>query len=293
MHFNLARSTYDGQDAINQSVLVDFIYAATPAHFIFDQLTKKPDEDYIRIGNAIDCLVSSPSEFDDLFATAPEAYPSEPKKKGDPPVDKPWTLQSNWCKAWWQATLDAGKTPLTIDETKRVRGMIAGLERHEDIPPRIQDAHRQVCLIAVHPTLGFRMKALIDILPDVTSEVIYDLKSIGRPATPSQWSDQIAKCAYHLQASFYLAMARYCGIPATKFGWFVVESSPPHEAAIYYYDESDEEIQTARTRYTEAIPRYMQCKESGIWPGHSRDWIKAKLKPWQLSGRTEDYERLT
>lgn len=297
VHFNVPRERYDADPGLNQSTLSDFIYAATPAHFRYEQDHPK-DRDYLRIGNAIDCLVSTPSEFKDRFPIAPETYPSEPKKKGDPPVEKPWTLQSNWCKTWWQAVLWDGKTPLTPKELERVQGMAAGLNRHPDIQRILASAQRQVCLIAIHPILGYRLKCLLDILQDTDSEIIYDLKSIGRPATPRQWSDQIAMCALHLQAGFYMEVARYCGIPAKRFGWLVVESNPPHEAAVYYLDDGyegivDEEILTARVRYTDAMPRYMACKEANRWPGHSTDWIKAKLKPWQLQGRQEDYERLT
>jgi hypothetical protein len=297
VHFNVPREVYDADPGLNQSTLSDFIYAATPAHYKWDRDHPK-DQDYLRIGNAIDCLVSTPSEFKERFPVAPETYPAEPKKKGDPIEQKPWTLNSNWCKGWWKSRVDAGLTPLTPAELERVSGMVDGLERHPDIPRILTTAQRQVCLIAIHPILGYRMKALLDVLPDVNSEVIYDLKSIGRPATPTQWGDQIAQMAYHIQGAFYCEIARYCGIPAKRFGWLVVESNPPHESAVYYYDDGhdgivDEEITAARTRYTDAMPKFMACKEADRWPGHSTDWIKVKLKPWQLTGRTEDYERLT
>lgn len=297
IYHDLPRSTYDAQEALNQSVLSSFIYAATPAHFRWEQDHPK-EMDYLRIGNAIDCLVSTPSEFKERFPVTPETYPAEPKKKGDLPIDKPWNKNSQWCQEWWQSRVDAGLTPLTPKELQRVSGMVDGLNRHPDIPSILADAQRQVCLIAIHPILGVRMKALLDILPDSNADIIYDLKSIGRPATPRQWGDQIAMCALHLQAAFYMEVARYCGIPAKRFGWLVVESNPPHEAAVYYLDDGyggivDEEITTARIRYTDAMPHYMKCKESNRWPGHSTDWIKVKLKPWQLNGRQEDYERLT
>lgn len=292
IHFDVPRSQYEADPGINQSALKAFLYAPTPAHFRYEEQHAEPDPDYIRIGNAIDCLVSSPSDFKQLFAVTPENYPCEPTSK-DPRREKPWTLQSNWCKDWWKQVIAEGKTPLTIPERDRVRGMVDGLERHEDIPRILSTAHRQVCLIAVHPKLGYRMKALLDVLPDVHSEWIYDLKSFGQPATPRLWFDQVGKQGYHIQAAYYLEIARLCGIPATKFGWPVVESQPPHEPAVYWLEEGDEEIEAARKFYTDIMPQFVACRTADDWPGHSRDWIKVKLKPWQLRNEGPDYERLT
>ena len=320
IHYNVSRAVYDADPGLNQSLLKDFIKA--PSALAFDAKRNpekyggtKPEIDpaHFRVGNAIDCLLSEPKTYPERFIVSPETYQMQMMKcpscggvtdsqkcakckteRTPIQVDKPWNYAATHCIEWREAQTKAGKCVLSIPEAKQVSGMIEGIYRHPDISPILENAKRQVCLIANHPVFGYRMKGLLDLLVDSQPEWIFDNKSSGVGADPVQFHDQCAKLRYHLQAAFYMQLARLCGLEQVKkFGFIVVESQIPHDAVIHYFEEGDPEIELAREKYTEAMPKLVALLEGNRYPGYSNDWIKIKFKPWQIAENRAEYERLS
>lgn len=320
IHYGVPRSAYDADPGISQSLLKEFIKA--PSALAFDAKRNpekyggtKPEIDpaHFRVGNAIDCLLSEPKTYPERFIVSPETYSvqmmqcprclgitdsqkcSKCKTERVPiQVDKPWNYVATHCVEWRDAQTKAGKCVLSIPEAKQVSGMIEGIYRHPNVPTILENSKRQVCLIANHPVFGYRLKGLLDLLPDCYPEWIFDNKSSGVGAAPAQFHDQCAKLGYHIQAAFYMQLARWCGLERiNNFGFIVVESVIPHDTVVHVFSEGDPEIELAREKYTEAMPKLVALLEGDRYPGYSNDWIKIKFKPWQLNPNLPQYEGLS
>lgn len=294
IHFGVPREAYEADPGINQSTLKKFAAAKTPYHFKFERDNPKPeDKDFLRIGTALDTLIWSPSEFKDRIAIAPETYPAEPKKKGEPPVEKPWTLQSNWCKDWWTAAIACKKTPLLEKERQQVKGMLGGLMAHEDVPAILDNCERHAVIIANHPTLGYRMKGELDLWPSAHSQELgrwyFELKSDGEGADDPSFHDKCWRIGYVKQISFYLMLARFIGFEDMhSCGVIAIESFPPYQCKVHYSHWDDEEVAKERKWIEEWMPRYMACVEKDEWPSYPKSWSRIRYpKPWMLKDKEQ------
>lgn len=293
IHFGVSRSEYESDTGINQSTLKDFSRAKTPYHFKYERDNPvEKDKDYLRIGTALDTLIWSPSEFKDRIVIAPATYPCEPTKK-DPRTEKPWTLQSEWCKAWWEEALKKGKTPLMEKERKQVAGMLAGLERHPDVPGILENCERHVVIIAIHPTLGCRMKAELDLWPMTHSDALgqwyFELKTDGEGADDPTFHKKCWKIGYVRQIAYYLTLARYAGFDRIhSCGVIANESFPPYSTKVHEAHWDDEDVATERAWIDETLVKYMACVESGNWPEYPAGWSKIRYP--RYAKRKGDFE---
>lgn len=292
IHFGVTRAVYDADPGINQSTLKKFAAAKTPAHFKYERDNPpEQDKDFLRIGSALDTLIWSPSEFKDRFVVAPSTYPCKPTAK-DPRTEKPWTLKADWCKEWWEEAIAAGKTPLMESERQQIKGMLDGLQRHEDVPAILENCERHVVLIANHPTLGYRLKAELDLWPSAHSQELgkwyFELKSDGQGADDLAFHEKCFKIGYVKQIAFYLQMARLIGFDEMhSCGVIVGESFPPYEAKIHYAHYDDQDVAKERAWFDEVIPKYMTCVESGKWPGYPQAWSKIRYPGWARRDRPD------
>lgn len=284
IQFNLPREVYDADPGINQSLLKAFHYAPTPAHFKYEHDNPKEKECY-KLGNAIDLLVSAPDKFRDTYILAPEKYPT---KDGE----KPWNNNATYCKEWNAEQKALGRIVLKPKELDQLRGMCEGLLRNTDIRRILETSQKQVGLFAMHDLSDHRFKGLVDLLPDIHSEWLFDLKKTGIGAGEKLFFDQVCKFGYHIQASFYITLARSCGVPVKKFGFLVVEDFPPYETAIHYIEYGDPEYLVGEKIWREALPRYIECRSKDEWQGYPSHWTKVRFKKWQIEERADEYERL-
>lgn len=296
IYHNLPREQYDAQVAIRSSAIKAFHKAKTPAHYRYDADHPK-DKSHFRIGNALDALIESPVKFMQQFVTTPESYPCKPTA-ADPRTEKPWSMSANFCKDWVAQAQSTGKTVLSVDERDQVRGMFNGLQGHQDIPAILKNCSRQTCIIAIHPTLGLRMKGLVDLFPNKESAMhgtwLFDLKSTGMGADCPSFHKQIYDQCYHIQAAVYLDLARFSGLTEIKsFGFIAIESDPPHGAAIHVLDYDDKETQKGRDIYYEIAPKLQARIDAGTWPSYPTDWHKVRFKPWMMRENTQAIEVLT
>lgn len=291
IHHEVSREQYEADPGIRQSHIKKFIQAKTPAHFRYAMDHAEEDKDYLRMGSALDCLIDNPSMFQDRFAVAPTMYPCEPTKK-DPRTVKPWTMAADWCKEWKADRERAGQTFLTIPEYERVVGMFSGLEQNSDIRKVLRNCERQVCIIAIHPAFGCRMKCLIDLWPLVDSpahgEWAFDLKSTGMGADDHSFHKQCWQVQYNLQAYWYMFCAQLAGFDDLKsFGLIAAESDAPYGTKVHYFEWDDKEIELARRKVDDHLPRYMECLENNLWPGYSEAWAKVRSRSWMLAEERE------
>jgi hypothetical protein len=96
----------------------------------------------------------------------------------------------------------------------------------------------------------------------------------------------IANYGYHQQAPFYIDGVRAVGLDGDpQFIFIFQEKAPPYLITPVQLIWEDEQV--GRQRNRNAIERYRDCRESGIWPGHTDDIEYISLPPWARS--REDY----
>lgn len=107
---------------------------------------------------------------------------------------------------------------------------------------------------------------------------LVDLKTTG-DASPEGFSRSVFNYRYHVQAAFYSDGLYYCeGTYPKGFVFIAVEKEYPFAVGVYYADE--EVMERGYTEYMEDLETYVQCKQSGIWPGYSEKIVPIQVPAW-------------
>lgn len=242
-YHRLPRASKSGLDKI----------ARSPAHYrCRDQ--KEPSK-AMRIGTALHSRV--------LEGIAPLVIPSFSGKGSV-------ALRDEWKAA------HEGALILSDDEAESVEAMCASIYAHPIAGPafRRTDGRAEVSALWTCPDTGVECKSRFDwLLPSA----IVDLKTTA-DASADAFARSVASYRYHVQASYYLQAAAFCGLSVEHFLFATVETAPPYAVAIYQLD--DEALEIGRKLYLRDLRRLQQCRDSGEWPGYSTDIQTLSLPKW-------------
>lgn len=281
LHFNVPVALYRADPGYNQSALKAFGEARTPAHYRYeaDHPTLQ-DKDFIRIGSYVDDFLFGGDM--EKYCIAPDTYPCEATKK-DPRTAKPWTYQANYCTDWRDTKKAKGFTVLTTEELNRANGCITAVNWHEDWRATLKLCVFQVVVIAIHPTLGYRLKGAIDMYPKMFIDWIWDGKT-GDDASVPGFTHKAEQLGYNIQSRFYMDLLRWCPeeIEVNNFGFFVVESEPPHGVNTHFTTYDSPECVRAAELISQWLPAYHKCVTEGKWPSYPAQWNKLMFKKWAL-----------
>lgn len=228
----------------------------------------------MRYGNLLDAMLLAPEYFEDNFIRRPDTYPAE-GKKGEAPVEKPWSGNSTWCKEWMEGAAKANLTPFKTEDEASAMAAIRRLESDPDIARVLNNSTKQV-LIVVHysdPKTGLvvPVKALVDIVPGSKPEndSLADLKTAA-DACGETWPSHVFKMGYHYQAAMYLDAYNACtGEDRQLFRHIVSESEEPFEPALRCL--SSEFIELGRNEYQRDLELFCQCVVTDKWPGYKQE----------------------
>lgn len=95
---------------------------------------------------------------------------------------------------------------------------------------------------------------------------VADLKT-AHDASPKGFNKSVGTYGYHVQERWY--EDAHTAETGTELDWFkfiVVESSAPHLVGVYDLDFMWEDI--AKTKAKRGRELYLECTESGVWPGY-------------------------
>lgn len=127
-----------------------------------------------------------------------------------------------------------------------------------------EQGRNELSVYAKDPETGVLVRCRFDRLLDRGFSP--DLKTTT-DASPSGFSNAIAKYGYAFQAAFYLDTYYWAtGDVLDGFGFIAVESKAPHNVMCYRLD--DESIEVGRNQYRSALNTYANCLESGRWEGY-------------------------
>jgi hypothetical protein len=150
---------------------------------------------------------------------------------------------------------------IMLSKTDRVKALAMFEEPHkyfEGIPGK-----PEMTLLAVDPASGVELKGKADWLPEnPDSDGVYrirDYKTEGgdlRDFSRAAW-----RLGYHVQAAFYMRLARLCGLPEPfGFEFVVQEKKRPYDFMVYRMDESSPEIRYAIRRIDQGLARIAKLR---------------------------------
>jgi hypothetical protein len=254
----------------------------SPGQFKYYMDNGKPKTKALRFGDAFDCLVLEPHDFEQRFVmTRPcTAIIASGKTKGKP-CGSPGKSKID---GEWRCGKHGGSdedTPPELDalshiDMAKMRAMKKSLYAHPVASRLLQPPARAQVAIVGH-LLGELTSGKLDLLNERDNHII-DLKTSENPYPWAFWRD-VSKYGYDMQAFTYSALAsghKLIDAAKTTMTWIVVGknamygcgSDAPHPVFVYSIRLAADGpiIKRGIRRYKELIAMYAQCKESGNWP---------------------------
>ena len=241
-----------------------------------------------KYGSIIDCYILDRYRFSDKYAAAPKGYFNEKEGK-----DKPWNWNATICKEW--RDIQQGKIIIKIEDLVACEKALDSICKDEIINNLINHSDKQVMITAVWQSdnLQIPLKTLIDLVPRRQSnfnQYLCDFKTC-KNASPSQWSREVYRYGYHVQAAFYIDMY-YAATGEARDGFVHIlqESFAPYEVGRRLL--SEEFIELGRQIYQEALKKYCECWRKNIWPGYDDDsrnnidgFTICEPESWMIGGK--------
>ena len=234
-----------------------------PAKFRYEQLHPSPPTKSMELGTAAHKMVlgiGAPIEMVDA---------------------KDWRTKA--AKEAADAARARGAVPLLPGDYFRVQEMALAIKTHP-VAGALLDPGRgglpERSLFWVDPEFGVWCRSRLDWMPPPTTGrfVIVDYKTTSS-AGPEALPKHVANFGYHVQADFYCRGIRALGIHEDPDFLFVFqETEAPYLITTAQLDE--ETMWAARQANQEALERYRDCLESGIWPGYDEEIQLVSLPPW-------------
>ena len=106
---------------------------------------------------------------------------------------------------------------------------------------------------------------------------IYDLKTM-RDTTTRAINRDVVNFKYYLQAAWYQQGIYELTGELLPYYIVGVEKEPPYLARVMKV--SDDYLAIGRAHMAQAIDLYLECTETGVWPGHSADIGLLTPPPW-------------
>jgi exodeoxyribonuclease VIII len=242
-------------------------------------------------GNLVDCLILTPSQFNDRYAVRPDTYAttrmecpvcksmSESKscrkcneERKPVIVELPWNGNATKCEEWLAGQRD-GVNVISKDEALNAQDAVRRLLLDATIAAFIAASDTQVHVAGEwHDKatgLVIPVQCLIDLVPRLDSEfrkLLGDLKTT-RNAGQRQFARWCFTAGYHVQAAFDLEIYKAAtGEDRTNWAFILSENFPPFEPGKRMLAESFTDI--GKLAFEHALARYARCLKTGEWPSY-------------------------
>lgn len=173
-----------------------------------------------------------------------------------------WQGNRTECKAFIKQQKLAGRTVLTPNDVKTIRGMARSLADEPLAIDLLRGAVEQTLIVRDEET-GIWLKARPDVIP--TSDGMFaDLKT-----TPSvldfDLKMTLRNYGYHMQGALIWEVCEMLGLPFDGFALIFVEKKAPFCTRII--ELTDDDLGRGRLQNRAMIRRLKRCLDSGTWPG--------------------------
>ncbi len=230
---------------------------------------RKESTEAMTWGTLMDCYLTCPDRFDDLFAVKPDTYPAADG------TDKKWSGNANFCKDWVEEHSD--REIITSDDVLEAQKAIAAIKASPDVAEVFAISQKQVMVAGIwtDKATGIRipLRALLDLVPDAKhaewGKDIGDSKT-ARNGNPAKWDRVCDDGGYDFQAALYLDMFNAAtGEGRDGFIYCIQENEPPYHVTTPIPALSPEFIIFGRMKYMSALAYYAECLRRNVWPGYA------------------------
>lgn len=234
------------------------IFTQSPAHY-FDKsylnpdLEEEDDKEAFILGRAAHHLLLGEDEFSTLFVMRPEEAPD----------GREWNGNNLTCKAWLAEQTKAGRTVLTPEQIKQIRGMARALAKNEMVQNGILNGQIEQTLVWKDKETGIWLKSRPDAIPNDSGDGA-DLKTTRNFG----WDldNSASKLRYDIQGALLKwGLKQVFGIDMTSFSLVFVESKRPHCVDVLTFHNED--IEQAEKDLRVALRTFARCVETGDWFG--------------------------
>lgn len=132
----------------------------------------------------------------------------------------------------------------------------------------LSDGRAEVSAYAIDPFTEVPIRGRFDWLRD--DGWIIDLKTT-KDAEPSEFAKSIANFKYHMQAAWYIDLARANGVDVKGFRFVAVEKTPPYLVSVV--ELTEEAISFGAELGHKARQMWAECRESDYWPDWGHDLV--------------------
>ena len=173
-----------------------------------------------------------------------------------------WHGNRTECKVFLKQQATAGRTVLTPNDVKVIRGMARSLAEEPLAVDLLQGAVEQT-LIAKDPETGIWLRARPDVIPS-SDGMFADLKT-----TPSVLDIDLKRTlrdyGYHQQGAVIWQVCELLGLPFEGFVLIFIEKKSPFCTRIV--ELTDDDLGRGRLQNIAMMRRLKKCIDSGAWPG--------------------------
>jgi hypothetical protein len=264
---NMSRSDYDRLPALSATVLKKWLsLGEIPSKFAYWMQTRwdEAPSEAMLIGNALDWRLLG-GLFSAKYAVAPD-------------VDRRTTAG----KAVWNGfkAANKGKTVLTAGQAEKVEAMTGSVRTAETADGILGNCKK---MVLCGELWGFPCKAEVDLFTP-TSEHLLDLKT-ARDVSEYCFGKALIDLGYDCQASFYLSLARACGLKKDIFDFLCVENEAPWTCMVYSFDLEDLDhrllFDACLIKLERAANEIVTRLQTNNFT-NSKDWKLVKVPEWAL-----------
>lgn len=291
--------TYHKMPALSNSGMKTLLNCPAKYYYKYISGEYEPKEKpYFKIGKAAHCyLLEGRGKFEEIYWNNPYA---ELKKDELINVLKDFGYDDSIKKMLVSDLTElilekAGIKPKEIHLTKSELNQVVNMARSAlaDKKARAalsQKGESELSIFWQDDKTGVWLKCRPDYLP-------YDCLNVpdyktAESAKPDTFFNTFMKYGYFMQAAMYrIGIKEVCGVDVENFFFLVQEKEPPYVAQIYNPDVRHI-IAWGEKAIRNAIDKYIECQETGIWQAYSDKIIELRIEPApEELGTTYDKEQ--
>lgn len=275
--YDIPEDVYHADPAVTPSLSssgAKTILNKTPYHFWYERENPRERTKAMNYGAAAHMALLEPKRFAQHYYVTPEGFSKHHTKKWAAEIEEFAVAEA------------AGKKELTFKENEAVKGVLAGMKRHEDILGQFFSAPTEQSAFWYDEVFKIWRRCRFDFFPRPGGRIFSDYKTAsprnGGGLDEQFLLRQIVDYGYHQQAAWYLDGVKaldLCDHPAGPAFLFIFqESTPPHDIRIV--ELPDSVIDMGRVKNAKAMDLFARGIETGEWPSYDREVVQLQMPQW-------------
>ena len=287
IYHDLPAEQYHAHHGISNSQLK---HLDPPARFPVAMLEKVEPTPWMRMGTLVHHAILEPDKPFPAITVQPETYPAPAThadvKAGKIAAGEPlkWSNNAKWCKGWYAAQKQAGQDVMSAQEFEVLNGCVKALTNDHLVSRSLAEGEGEVSFLAPLTLPSGREVLRRGRIDWVRQPVIYDIKVVQEGMGAREAFEKLAfERRYHVQAAYYMDGLNSMATPGDEveaFVFFVVEREAPFLISRFEVPINCELAEVGRAQYIQDLETFMDCKESGVWPGYPAGFQPLGLPGW-------------